>query len=124
MSNPTLIKTFAAGGAIAPLRIVRFSAADTVVQAAAVTDAMVGTIMDVAPVSGERVDVVLEGIALVEAGGAITLAQFVTADASGRGVAAAPAAGANNRILGYPLEPATAAGDIIRVMLNPGSLQG
>lgn len=124
MSNPTLIKTFTAGAAIAAYRIVRCSAADTVVQAAAVTEALVGATTDVAPLSGERTDVVMGGIALIEAGGAITLAQFVTSDATGRGVAAAPAAGANNRIIGFPLEPAVAAGDIIRVMLSPGSLQG
>ena len=124
MSNPTLIKTFAAGGAIAAFRIVRFSAADTVVQAAAATEALAGVTMDVAPANGERTDVVMGGIALIEAGNAITLAQFVTSDASGRAVPAAPGAGVNHRIIGYPLEAATAAGDIIRVMLSPGSLQG
>lgn len=124
MSNPTLIKTFAAGGAIAAYRIVRFSAADTVVQAAAVTEALAGVTTDVAPLSGERTDVVMGGIALIEAGGAIALTNFVTSDATGRAVAAAPAAGVNNRIIGIPLEPAVAAGDIIRVMLSPGSLQG
>ncbi len=124
MSNPELIKNFTAGGAIAAYRFVRLSAADTVVQAAAATEAIIGATMDVAPASGERTDVVVNGIALVEAGAAIALTALVTADASGRAVAAAPATGVNNRIAGIPLETAAAAGDIIRVLLSPGSLQG
>lgn len=124
MSNPNLIKTFTAGGAIAPYRIVRCSAADTVVQAAAATEALLGATMDVAPASGERTDVVLSGIAVIEAGGAIALTAWVTSDAQGRAVAAAPGAGVNHRIIGIPLEPAVAAGDLIRVALSPGSLQG
>ena len=124
MSNPGLIKNFTAGAAIAAYRIVRLSAADTVVQAAAVSEAMMGVCMDVAPVAGERVDIVMDGIALVEAGAAIALTALVTSDATGRGVAAAPAAGTNNRIIGIPLDAAVAAGDIIRVKLSPGSFQG
>lgn len=124
MSNPGLIKNFTAGAAIAAYRIVRLSAADTVVQAAAVSEAMMGVCMDVAPASGERVDIVMDGIALVEAGAAIALTALVTSDATGRGVAAAPAAGTNNRIIGIPLDAAVAAGDIIRVKLSPGSFQG
>ncbi|WP_439547850.1 hypothetical protein [Falsiroseomonas sp.] len=124
MSNPELIKNFTAGGAIAAYRLVRLSAADTVVQAAAATEPLIGATMDVAPVSGERTDVVINGIALVEAGGAVALTNLVTSDATGRAVAAAPATGVNNRIIGVPLEAAVAAGDIIRVLLSPGSLQG
>lgn len=124
MSNPGLIKTFVAGGAIARYRIVRMSAADTVVQAAAATDALVGATTDIAADSGERTDIVMSGIAIIEAGAAIALTAFVTSDAQGRAVAAAPAAGANNRIVGIPLEPAVAAGDLIRVALSPGGVQG
>lgn len=124
MSNPGLVKTFTAGAAIAPYRIVRLSAADTVIQAAAVSEALVGVTMDVPPLANERVDVVMDGIALVEAGAAIALTALLTTDAQGRAVAAAPAAGTNNRIIGIPLETAAAAGDIVRVVLSPGMLQG
>jgi hypothetical protein len=48
----------------------------------------------------------------------------VTADSLGRGVAAAPAAGVNNRIIGFALDAAVAAGDQIRVLLSPGLMQG
>ena len=36
----------------------------------------------------------------------------------------APAAGVNNRVIGVALEAATAAGDVIRVLLEPGVMQG
>lgn len=124
MSNPELIKSYTAGGNIAAYRIVRMSAADTVVQAAGPTEALLGATMDVAPLSGERTDVALSGITLIEAGAAIALTALLTSDSQGRAVAAAPAAGANNRIVGVPLETAAAAGDIIRVRLAPGSVQG
>lgn len=124
MSNPLLFKAFTAGGAIAPYRLVKFSAAETVVQSAAAADAHVGVNTDLTVALGERVEVMTHGIAYVEAGAAITIGTLITADAQGRGVTAAPAAGANNRVIGIAMEAASAAGDIIRVLLSPGSVQG
>jgi hypothetical protein len=124
VSNPLLLKGFTAGGAISPYRIVRFSAAETVIQAAAATEAMFGVNTDLTIVSGERVEVMTHGIAWIEAGAAIALGLPVTADSLGRGVAAAPAAGVNNRIIGLALDAAVAAGDQIRVLLSPGLMQG
>ncbi len=124
MSNPQLIKNFTAGAAIAARRIVRISAAETVVQAAAATEALSGVTTDIPAASGERVDVVMVGIAEIEAGAAYALTALLTADAQGRAIAAAPGAGTNNRIIGVPLEAASAAGDICRVLLSPGSFQG
>lgn len=124
MSNPLMAKAFVAGAAINPYRIVRFSAADTVIQAAAATEAMFGVNTDLTIVSGERVEVMTHGIAWIEAGAAIALGAPVTADAVGRGVTAAPAAGVNNRIIGIALDAAAAAGDQIRVSLSPGLMQG
>jgi len=124
VSNPLLMKAFTAGGAINPYRIVRFSAAETVVQAAAATESMFGVNTDLAIVSGERVEVLTQGIAWVEAGAAIAQGALVTADSVGRGVTAAPAAGVNNRHIGIAMDAAVAAGDQIRVLLSPGSVQG
>lgn len=124
MSNPQLIKNYSAGAAIAPARIVKFSAAETVIQAAAVSDSLIGVSNEVGAASGERQDVVLSGIAYIEASAAITAGALVTSDASGRAAAAAPAAGANNRVIGIALEAAAATGDIIRVFLSQGSVQG
>jgi hypothetical protein len=124
VSNPILQKNFTAGGAIAAYRIVRMSAADTVVQASAATDALVGIQNDVAPASGERTDIIMVGMAFIEAGAAFALGALLTADAQGRGITAAPAAGVNNRIIGVAIDAAVAAGDIVRVQISQCSLQG
>jgi len=124
MSNPSLIKNMTAGAAISPYRIVKLSAADVVIPAAAASDPLLGVTTDVGPASGERCDVIVEGIAYIEAGAAIPLTAMITSDATGRGIAAAPAAGANARVIGVPLETASAAGDLIRVLLSPSVMQG
>ena len=124
MSNPLLFKAYVAGGAINPYRIVRITNADTVEQAAAVLNTLIGVNTDLPIVSGERVEVMMQGIAYVEAGAAIAVGAPVTSDSSGRGIAAAPAAGANQRIIGFALDAAVAAGDQIRVLLSPGQVQG
>ncbi len=59
----------------------------------------------VSPAINERVDIVLIGVAYIEAGAAI-------------------AAGSNVRIAGIALESASAAGDVIRVLIEFGSMQG
>jgi len=124
MSNPSLIKAFTTGGAVTKCRLVKFGAADaTVVQAAAATDLIVGAAAELGAASGARISVVLTGIADVEAGGNITRGSLVTADADGKAVAAAPAAGVNNRVAGVALVSA-ASGDIIPVLLAPQQIQG
>lgn len=124
MSNPTLLKSFTAGAAIAAFRLVKLSAAETVVPAAAAADASIGVANEVAAASGERQDVVMAGIAFVEAGAAVALGALVMSDASGRGITATAAAGTNVRVIGTALDAASAAGDVIRVLLSPGSFQG
>ena len=124
MSNLLLAKNYTAGAAINAFRIVKFSAPDTLILAAAATDFLIGINSEVAPVTGERCDAALQGIAFCEAGAAIAVGAMVTSDAVGRGVTAAPGAGVNNRVIGIALEAATAAGDVIRVLLEPGVMQG
>ena len=122
--NPMLIKNYTAEAAIAAYRIVKPGAADGgVLQAAAATDALMGVTGSVAPASGERVDVIKSGIAQVELGGTVTRGGPITADASGKGVAAAPSAGSNNRLIGFA-EVSGVSGDIIDVLVAQGSLQG
>lgn len=124
MSNPTQLKSYSAGAAITAFRLVKFSAAETVVLAAAATDFIIGVANEVAAASGERQDVILAGIAFVEAGAAFALGAVITSDASGRGIVAAPAAGTNNRVIGVALEAAAAAGDVVRVLVSQGTFQG
>lgn len=124
MANTRLNKNYIAEAAIAAYRIVKFGAADgQVVQAAAATDLLVGVCESVGPALGERCDVVKSGIADIEFGGVVARGGPVTSDANGKGVAAAPGAGANVRIIGFA-EVTTAAGDIAPVLLAPGVMQG
>lgn len=120
-----LAKNFVAGAIIPAFTLVKFGADDsTVVPATAVADPIIGATMEVAAALGERVDVQLIGDAYVVAGAAATRGTLATTDASGRAVTAAPAAGTNNNTAGRFMESASAAGDVVRVLLNPGSVQG
>ncbi len=123
MRNEGLAKTLIAGAAVAARRIVKFGSADTaVVQAAAATDLSIG-VADLGAASGEYCDVIIDGIALVEYGGNVTRGQLLTADADGKAIAAAPAGGANARVIGVAMLSGV-SGDIGSVRLAPGSVQG
>ena len=122
--NSLLAKSYVAGGAITKRRIVKWGAADgAVVTAAAATDALLGIAAELDAASGARVDVHVAGIAEVELGGTVTRGDPITSDASGKGVAAAPSAGANNRIVGFAMISGV-NGDIISVQIAPGRIQG
>ena len=127
MANSLLAVNFIADAAISNNRLVKFGTGDrNVAVATAATDSIIGVVneMPAGIALGERVDVVRVGIAWVEAGAAITRGALITADAVGRAVTAAPAAGVNNRIIGIADESASAAGDVIRFVIEPGSVQG
>jgi hypothetical protein len=124
MANPDLIRNFKAEAAIAAYRIVKAGAADgQVAQAAAVGDKSVGVSTDIAAAINERCDVILGGVADVQYGGAVTRGDLVTSDANGKAVAAAPAAGANNRIVGVALVSGV-LDDIGQVNVVPSMMQG
>lgn len=123
--NVILEKNFLAGAAIAAGLIVKHGAADdTVVPAAAATDLLIGVASrDFDAASGERIDVMTHGIAAVKLGGAVTRGQPVTSDANGKGVAAAPAAGANARVIGIALASGV-LNDVVDVLLSQSVMQG
>ena len=124
MANQVLAKNYTAGGAIPAFRIVKMGANDgEVLQAAAATDFLVGVNGELSPASGERVDIQKVGIARIEFGGTVTRGGPVTSDASGKAVAAAPAAGSNVRIIGFA-EVSAVSGDIGDVLIAPGLMQG
>lgn len=116
-------KQIGAGGAINEFTIVKFGADDeNVVAATAVSETLVG-VAQATVVSGERVRLMMSGISRVKIGGTVTRGDYVTTNASAQGVAAAPAAGINNGILGIALQSGV-TGDIIRVQLAQGRIQG
>lgn len=122
--NP-FIKTFVAAGAIAHQRLVAFTDNDgEVVQATADSVRIAGILETPGGAElGQRVDVILFGPAQVEFGGTVKPGEFITADADGKAIAAAPAAGDNSHVAGRALANAV-SGDIARTMINPGLIQG
>jgi len=124
MANNGLTKSYNAEGAIGANRIVKVGGADYgILQAAAVGDKLIGITTEVDAASGERCDVVLNGIADLKLGGTVVRGDFITSDATGQGVAAAPSTGVNNRIVGVALISGV-SGDIVPVLIGPGSIQG
>jgi len=91
--TPTLVKNFGASGSISPYRIISLttgagSSDDLVTVATAATNALFGVTNELSVTTGERVDVVLGGIAPVEYGGTITRGEWLTSDNQGRAIAA------------------------------------
>ena len=72
---------------------------------------------------GEPCDVHLYGVAEVEYGGNVARGDYLTSDATGRAIAAAPAAGVNAAIIGQALVSGV-AGDIGVTVLHPSRIQG
>lgn len=125
MANPTFIKAMNAEAAVLAFRIVKIGAADGgVIQGAAAADALLGVSDEIGQATaGQRVDVILSGIADVEYGGTVARNARLTTDATGRAVTAAPAAGANNGIIGIALVSGV-VGDIGSVYIAQSVLQG
>lgn len=131
MATPrVLVHTFTADAAIAnPYTLVAIGATGTgtlttVKTATAPTDKIIGTSGQVAAANaGDRQDVTLVGVDRVLLGGTVNAGDKITAGAGGVGVAAAPAAGINNYVVGMALQGG-ASGDIILVLVNIESIQG
>ena len=124
--SATLVKTYIAGAAIPKRRIVKFGVSDGRVipgAGAAVTEFLIGVTTEVDVLTGEPVDVIRSGLADVEYGGVVVRGSPLTSDATGRAVAAAPAVGVNNRIIGYA-EVSAVAGDVGAAQIVLGIFQG
>lgn len=120
-----LILNYNAGATVNGFRIVKHGTSDQeVIQAAANTDAIIGVAEQLgADAAGEPIDVWRTGVAQVEYGGNVTRGDPLTADADGKAITAAPAAGANVRLVGFA-EVSGVAGDIGSVQIELGSMQG
>lgn len=96
---------------------------DCIVLPAATTDGILGVVRnDIAP--GAMGDVQIEGLAIVLAGGAISVGGEVMANTSGKGVAFSAGAGTNANLLGKANSAASVDGDYIEVELSgPGTIK-
>ncbi|MEM7507635.1 MAG: capsid cement protein [Pseudomonadota bacterium] len=114
--NIGFTKTFIAGGAVRARRLVKFDGSGEVVEATAAGDDIIGVSDTPGDVSaGDRVDVIMGTQPEVVAGGPVAAGARVTADAQARAVSAA----AGNTVVGFAIESADAAGDIITVQYAP-----
>ena len=121
--NAILEKNYRADGAVTEYRIVKPGTnEDDVAMATGVSENFIGVAQHTVA-DNERVRVMEIGISKVEYGGTVAYGDPLTSDANGRAVVAAPAAGANNSIIGYA-RAAGVLGDIGRVLLSPGRIQG
>ena len=119
-----IFRAATAQGAVGAFRIVKFGTADsTCAVAAAATDALIGTSDSLAKDDGEVVDIDQRATSQVVYGGNVTRGDPLTSDANGAAVKAAPAAGANVRIIGFA-EVSGVAGDIGTYFRNVGFMQG
>lgn len=124
MANPGNIKAYNAAVDIAAYTIVKFGANDyDVTPGAASTDSLIGVSQHVAVVAGQRCDVIHDDIANVLLGGAVTRGDYITSDANGAGVVAAPGAGVNANVIGRAIISGV-AGDVIPVLIDLGRIQG
>lgn len=117
--NPILVKSFLSGGVINIHTIVKMSDDNTVVAAAASTDALIGVLRGVnflgttAAAVGDRVDVILDGIADTVVGiGGVTRGDIITSDANGAAVT-----WSTGRKVGVALKSGV-AGDIIPIEIS------
>jgi hypothetical protein len=114
-SIPDITVNYTSGAAVAANRIVKLASDTTVIQGAAAADALIGVNNELsATASGVSLDIVMGGIAEVEAGGSITRGALITSDTIGRAVTASE----DNRVIGVALKSAS-TGDIIPVLLGP-----
>ena len=121
---PRFTAPYTADADLAPYLITKFGSIDgNVAVAASATDNLLGVSENVPVAAGQTATICHTGSIYVTYGASVTAGQYVTSDAQGRAVPAAPAAGANVSVLGRALETGI-VGDIRPVLLNIGQIQG
>ena len=119
-----LVKNFVAAAAIAKYRIVSFGASEgQVVQSTSDAGVLGVTGPRGAAAAGDRIDIYLSEIRDVEFGAPVTFGDYVTADATGRAVKAAPGAGVKMEVLGRAMETGP-VGTIGKIKIEPQQITG
>jgi hypothetical protein len=115
--NNDFTKTYTAEAAIGVYLICKFGAADGgAALATAATDKLLGTSGNIAAASGERVEILREGIDQVTLGGTVVRGDALTVDATSRAIATVTV---GNRIIGFA-EVSGVVGDVIDYAIAPG----
>jgi predicted RecA/RadA family phage recombinase len=113
---PGDLVAFTAGADITKGQLVKITGAMTVSPATGATDAVIGVAVTSAKAGGKVTVAMGCPVVYVTAGGAVAVGSVVCSDAQGRTVATTTS---GDRVLGIALEPASAAGDVILVAVNP-----
>lgn len=113
MNIATLTLTVAAAGALAANRFITQAGAYPAAGAAAF-----GVTRTSAAAAGDLVPVDVQGTTLAEAGAAVTLDAPLMLDATGRVI---PLSGSGKSPVGRAMQAATAAGELIEVLLVPSA---
>lgn len=121
----TNVKPYKYEGTISPYRACKMgTVTGAVIAVTGATDVVEGFTIEPG-IAGEMHGIAMDGgQILVEAGAAIAAKAFVTIDAVGRVVTAAPAGAANATVYGKVLEAAAAAGDLIPMQYTRFVMQG
>jgi hypothetical protein len=96
---------------------------DTFSTATGVSDELIGLFQHDTSVAGAEVRVMLEGIAEIKLAGNVTRGNWLTSDSAGKGLAAAPAAGVNNNVIGKALASGV-TDDVIPMLISRAKIQG
>lgn len=122
--NLGLIQNFTANGPIQKLRIVAFGAAEGEAVQATGDAAYLGTSgVRGAEDQGKRIDVNMDNIRDLDFGGAVAYGDWLTSDANGKAVVAAPADGVQMNVIGRALN-AGVDGSYGKVHVNPQQITG
>ena len=124
MSDLGLIKNFTANGTIEKNRIVAFGAAEGEAVQATGDSAYLGVSgVRGAAVAGARVDVCLDDIRDVGFGGPVAYGDWLTSDANGKAITAAPAADTQMNVIGKAMTGGV-DGSIGKVHVIPQQITG
>lgn len=96
---------------------------DTLSQATASTEDLVGVFQHTTTAAGQEVRVMLDGISRVKLGGTVTRGVLLTSDANGKAVAIGAVGGTNYVVIGRAMASGV-ADDIIPVLIAPSRAQG
>lgn len=118
-----LVKNFTAETAVAKRRIVSFGTAEGNVIQSTSPAGVLGVSGIRGATVGERLDVYLSDIQPVEFGANVTAGDYVTADANGRAIKAAPGAGVTMFVVGRAMESG-GVNAIGNVLIQPQQITG
>jgi hypothetical protein len=124
MNDFGLVKNFTANGTINKNRVVAIGASEGEAVQATGNNTFIGVSgVRGAAAAGDRVDVYMDEIRNIEFGGNVSYGDWLTSDADGKAITAAPASGAQMNVIGKAMTSGV-AGSIGQVHVSPQQITG